>query len=666
MSNVRKGKSGKKISPDQNSINEFLKVPKNFRKDEARVKNFMGFTPFDPKQAKQAVELNSKFMKIANANPNDPIPKVLEFAKVESEKTDPELIRWALMSFITHHPAARSKSLRIPSLAQRAPDAAAPKKKKLPTAPGPIVSDKPTEAPDGDVELLFDWWREDPNFNEHHEHWHVVYQGVPDPNNPDVTINKDRHGELFIYMHRQMLARFDAERQALNVPLIKPLDDYRAPIPEGYKPNQNLVDTDDNNTTFGTREANAVLGDVGENITIEGMEKNRNDIEEAVKKGQFVDGTEITTNLFGAILEPSETDKQNLVDYYGGLHGNGHVALAYISNPSRANEEGVDPGVMYNPRVAARDPVFWRWHRHIDDLVYKWESKQQQNDFSKSPPPVKIREGDIILVFKDKLPINHGATQDDEATAFGEQTFGGNNFDTDVSNNEYVTHGLETKMKRRLWTYVEDSGASEEIEYLFPREFYYYFRVENTSSSPLNATFRVFLAPEELADSVRHWIELDKFKQELPPNSKTVVSRDCDMSSVIRQPPQKTEDELDDTVTQPGTEDDSAEQFCDCGWPFHLLLPRGRKGGAKYKLLVFITDWSQDEVPRLSRCGSISFCGAEGPAEKYPDSKPMGYPFDKPFKNNSYKETFAGLNNATIKDVTISWVDDFPEIVVEA
>jgi tyrosinase len=56
----------------------------------------------------------------------------------------------------------------------------------------------------------------------------------------------------------------------------------------------------------------------------------------------------------------------------------------------------------------------------------------------------------------------------------------------------------------------------------------------------------------------------------------------------------------------------------------------------KFKLLVFISDWSEDEVPMWKY--SISFRGAEGPSEKYPDSKLMGYPLDRPFKNNSYKE----------------------------
>ncbi|CAI2166926.1 9412_t:CDS:2 [Funneliformis geosporum] len=660
-------KSAKPMHPTQTAITNFLKVPKTFRKDEERVKNTFGFTPFDSKQSRKASELAGKFMEVANSNPNDPIDKVLEAAQKQTETDDPELVRWSLMIFIAHHPAARSGQLRIPSLVKRAPQLTVPKKPQIALAPGPIISDQPIPSQselsgDGDVELFLDWFREDPNLNEHHEHWHIVYPGggVPDPNNPRVRITKDRHGELFINMHRQMLARHDIERLALGIPLIKPLENYKEPIPQGYNPNDHLVDSNDN-SPYATRQSNKKLGNLGKGMTIEDLESYRKSIEQAIESGK-ISNMEITPTLLGSTIESSHREMEQ---HYGSLHNTGHVLLAYINDPGRANDAGNDPGVMSSPRVAARDPVFWRWHRHIDDLFNKWQEKLKSNDFSDAPP-VNIKNGDIILTFKDKLPISHDATQDKQAADFGEKTFGGNNFGADVSKSEYVTNELQTKMKRRNWTWVEDSGKTDQIEYLFPREYYYFFRVENTSSSQLDATFRVFLVPEELAQSRRHWIELDKFKQTLAPKSHTVVCRDCDMSSIVRQPPQKTEDELDDTTTPPGTVESLNEKYCDCGWPFHLLLPRGRKDGMKFKLLVFISDWSKDKVPTMSRCGSISYCGAERPGDKYPDIRPMGYPFDRPFKNNSYEETFANLHNASIKDITIRWVDDFPEIVTKA
>ncbi|CAB4387288.1 unnamed protein product [Rhizophagus irregularis] len=674
LAKARKGlkteKKGGKVSPDQKLLNQFFETHDNHNKSD---KNFK-FSHFHPGHAEDAFKISAEFMEIANKNRDNAIEKVVEHANKASETSNLELVRHALMMFISHHPSARNKNLRIPPLIKRSPGSTVPKKKQVSSA------EKFKETEGENPELYMNWYREDPNLNEHHEHWHIVYgaTGVPDLDNPlTKRVHKDRHGELFVYMHRQMLARYDIERIGLGLSLVKPLDDYSAPIEEGYHPNENLVDAEDRNdpySTFGSREHKKQLRNIPsskdktEELKIEDMQTSREKIEKAVNCGKFYNDTKIDIDTLGAVLESYQNGNvEHLIEYYGlkfygdniGLHGSGHLIIGNITD---------DPGVMSQTRVAARDPAFWRWHRHIDNLVKTWEEKQEPNDFSKSLP-VKLQ--DVILVFKDKLPIHHGETQDEEAAEFGEKTFGGKNFCTDVSKNDIVTNELETKMKTRVWTHISDSGSTEEIDFLFPREFYYYFRVENTSASEFIATFRVFLVPEELAESRVHWIELDKFKESLPANSKTVVCRDCDMSSIVRQPPQKTDDELDDTALPIDTTPDAEgintnDTFCDCGWPFHLLLPRGRKGGMKFKLLVFISDWSEDkvEVPKENiRCGSISFCGAQKPADKYPDNKPMGYPLDRPFKNNSYKETFAGLNNAVIKDVSIKLVKDFPEIV---
>jgi tyrosinase len=72
--------------------------------------------------------------------------------------------------------------------------------------------------------------------NDQHEHWHLVYpaSGRPSPNG--VVALGDRHGELFAYMHKQMIARYDAQRLAVGLSRIRAFDDYRAEIADGYDP----------------------------------------------------------------------------------------------------------------------------------------------------------------------------------------------------------------------------------------------------------------------------------------------------------------------------------------------------------------------------------------------------------------------------------------------
>jgi hypothetical protein len=68
--------------------------------------------------------------------------------------------------------------------------------------------------------------------------------------------------------------------------------------------------------------------------------------------------------------------------------------------------------------------------------------------------------------------------------------------------------------------------------------------------------------------------------------------------------------------------------YCTCGWPYNLLLPRGTREGMSFRLAVVLTDWEVDRVGPESCCGSVSFCGA---LDQYPDKRQMGYPFDRRF-----------------------------------
>ena len=86
----------------------------------------------------------------------------------------------------------QSSNLKVPSLKDRA--------EFVPVKHvfcNPIVPD----AMQGDRILVY--WREDYDLNEHHNHWHEVYShgGIQ-------CRNIDRQGELLLYMHSQMVARY--------------------------------------------------------------------------------------------------------------------------------------------------------------------------------------------------------------------------------------------------------------------------------------------------------------------------------------------------------------------------------------------------------------------------------------------------------------------------
>ena len=91
---------------------------------------------------------------------------------------------------------------------------------------------------------------------------------------------------------------------------------------------------------------------------------------------------------------------------------------------------------MVTPSTAIRDPVFYEWHKHVDDFYARWQEGAAVQTFD-DRPPVRIRKGfqgsatspDILFVFEDALPAGALANLD----AWGGAAFGGNNWDTDFT-----------------------------------------------------------------------------------------------------------------------------------------------------------------------------------------------------------------------------------------
>lgn len=49
------------------------------------------------------------------------------------------------------------------------------------------------------------------------------------------------------------------------------------------------------------------------------------------------------------------------------------------------------------------------------------------------------------------------------------------------------------------------------------------------------------------------------------------------------------------------------QNFCGCGWPQHMLLPKGNADGYPYRIFVMISDYNLDQViPRVIQTSSTS------------------------------------------------------------
>jgi hypothetical protein len=303
--------------------------------------------------------------------------------------------------------------------------------------------------------------------------------------------------------------------------------------------------------------------------------------------------------------------------------------LADLRDPAGPNPNR--PGVMTSTSTAMRDPIFYRWHRHVDDFFFTWQERHlRPYDFADAPQGVVVRKGlpgwpagdspDLLVCLQRDVP---GATAAGfDGRAFAQATFGGPAWDLPSASFPVLASGLETRMRAQRMTLPD--GTQVNKPYVDHEDFFIFIRAENQAAQDRPVTVRMFLAPAAHADNRRLWIEMDKFGITLPASQRVVIFRPSRLSAVVRKPAWRPTEPRPDLPA--GTPAD-ARNYCDCGWPYHLLLPRGTAAGMQFRLMVMLTDWTVDRVGADSRCGSLSFCGSRD--TDYPDSRPMGYPFDR-------------------------------------
>lgn len=110
------------------------------------------------------------------------------------------------------------------------------------------------------------------------------------------------------------------------------------------------------------------------------------------------------------------------------------------------------------------------------------------------------------------------------------------------------------------------------------------------------------------------------------PGSNVITRMSSDSSVTI--PYERTFRDLNARPT--GGSDLEKFNFCGCGWPEHMLLPRGRTDGYPMVLFVMISDFRNDivvQAPPTGCADAVSFCGLRD--RKYPDAQSMGFPFDR-------------------------------------
>ncbi|KAJ8678886.1 hypothetical protein QAD02_014673 [Eretmocerus hayati] len=600
---------------------EMLKIPLD---QVLRVKRRDPFSLFIPMHCEAASSLIEIFIGLRNMN------EVMAFGAYARERVNPELFAYALSTALVHRRDTRD--LTLPSHVEMFPEKflycetiteAKESAEILQNASSRVPIQIPTNftGNDSDPEHRLAYFREDIGVNSHHWHWHLIYPFL----GPFTIVNKDRRGELFFYFHHEMMARYNIERLCNNLTLVERLLDLDAEIPGGYYSMLNIPNSSkywpgrpDNMKLRNINRPDASLA-----FDIEDLKRFKERIYESIHRKRIIahNGLEINLNnesgvdVLGNVVEASILSPNSA--YYGSLHVNLHLAIAYIHDPQ--NKHLQTPGVLSDPTTAMRDPIFYKLHAFVDDILYEHKNTLTPYDLrTLSYPGMQLLHLEVCS-YADKLGI-FGA-EPNKLYTFMENT------DIDLS------RGLD---------FASNGPVLVRITHLNHSEFQYRLTVRNGTGRKTEAIVRLFMAPTQDLDKVdlrfaqqkNLMIGMDTFVTSLDPGDNIVLRESTHSSYTI--PFEQTFPKPTGMSSGQTAQEMSRSNYCGCGWPQHMLLPRGAVGkGYSMVLFAMITDYNLDRViqdesaaSQNSKCKpSFSFCGLEN--MKYPDRRPMGFPFDR-------------------------------------
>ncbi|KAL1394530.1 hypothetical protein pipiens_003032 [Culex pipiens pipiens] len=433
---------------------------------------------------------------------------------------------------------------------------------------------------------------------------------------------KDRRGEMYFYMHQQLLARYNLERFSNFLPKIGTLT-WRFPLKFGYFSLLSYW----NGIPFKNRDVNYMLRDY-DYVKLDWIKDWEFRVRKIIDQGYFLldDGTKI------------DLRKWENIDYLGNIIvGNvetmNYGYFGFIETLSRFVLSGVDfetfktwPTLMMHFETTLRDPVFYSLWDRLLDFYYLFKSYLPYYTFDDlSFKGVVIK--DVVI---DKL-----------LTYF-------DFFDADISNVIPMTN------VNKFW----DLSVIGRTKRLNHKPFTYTLDVMSEFKG--KGVVRVFLGPKfdkflDLEYYRKYFVEIDQYLVDLIVGKNTFVRNSRDFFWSVKDRTMYT-----DLYKKIMTSFEGKDKFildmseAHCGFPDRLILPKGWPSGLAMQFYFIITPYTTttEGVKDLSFFDKYFSCGV-GTGLRYFDTLPMGFPFDR-----EIDFTYWYTKNMMFKDVFIYHTDD--------
>ncbi|XP_055528930.1 hexamerin-1.1-like [Wyeomyia smithii] len=438
-------------------------------------------------------------------------------------------------------------------------------------------------------------------------------------NNDKFDFMKERSGELYLYMHQQLLARYNLERFSNYMYPVMGLS-WKFPLKMGYFSLLSYW----NGMPFKSRDYNYLISDE-HYYKLDWIKDWETRVRKMIDDGYYMmdDGTKI------------DMRKWYNIDFLGRMMNCMDVHMDYkmckfgfIEMMSRTLLSGMDfmsmkswPSALMHFETSLRDPMFYSMWNRLLDFYYLFKSYLPYYTFNElNFKGVVIK--DVVI---DKL-----------LTYF-------EYFDSDISNVVPMTD------VKKYW----DFSVLGRTMRLNHKPFSYSLDVMSEYAG--KGVLRVFLGPKfdkmmELDYYKKFFVEIDQYVVDLIVGKNTFVRNSRDFFWSVKDRTSYVELYKKMMMAFDGKEEfvlDMSEAHC--GFPDRMILPKGWASGMKMQFYFVITPYTMMKPTDSMVFDKAYMCGGF----KYVDKLPMGFPFDREI-NYTYWYT----KNMLFKDVWIYHKDD--------
>ncbi|EDW35449.1 GL17278 [Drosophila persimilis] len=486
-----------------------------------------------------------------------------------------------------------------------------------------------------DHELAY--FLEDVGFNSFYYYYNLDYPFWTKGSEHHV-LNKDRRGELYLYTHWQLLARWYLERLSNDMGEVPTFNMYE-PVASGYysalRSYNGVPDWHRDNHHSFYHEHNIEHIQEVELYTqrvMDWIHKNEKfDVEVINQLGNIIQGNadSIDKKFYGSL------DKE----YRHIVNGGHQVGKHYESFPGR----------FMHYDTSLRDPLFYEVYKNL--VGHYWHLMETFPEYKKHD-----YEFEGVKIDAVHMP--------ESLTTYFEY------FDADISNAVNVEPVVQDSHDS-LYSFGRNShynGVSYVIKARQHRLNHkpFEFTLDVSADKAQDAIVKVFIGPKydehghviPLEHNYQNFFELDHFKVHLDAGVTHIKRNSGDFFIWVND--RTTYLELYQKLMDASVSDykfklDQSEAHC--GVPNRMMLPKGKKGGQVYQFFYMVYPFHETAVAQYTGYDPIISCGI-GHGSRYVDALPFGFPFNRPVKHDYYFD----VHNFKFFDVKIFHRDEHTNV----